>query len=348
MSINVFRNLGISTILAAAIATSVSPGSGQMIGPSTCAKCHLELVKITTIPSNSGSTLLISSPQIALSAGNYVLGPTYDGALAVWDNNSLRTLGHKGGGPNEFPKGDALYALRTNENGNVLVTHANRLTVLDAGARKIQSQAQFDAPNGLAPLGNTFATTRAARGGVDIVVASLGGKVLKTFPATVKPGALDVVLIAASGDSAVWLSTLAKYRFDLVRLDGTLIRSIERNPTWFKGAGHNPGEPLRSPPAPRIVGVREMKDGLLMLLFLVPDAHWKPTTLRNNDLRALRIEPLFDTVVEVVDLKTNQLVATARYDQFLRFVHGSQQVWTAKEDADGNVFFEVYDLQIRR
>jgi len=342
---NVFRrntsNIAITTLSLLVGAEGVYAQNSR-----ACPRCSLDLAHVTSIPSDAPGTTINTTPSVAFSRGSYVLSPTYDGNVAIWSNGTFRTVGRKGDGPNEFPGGRSD-AVGVDRNGRVVIAHGVRLSTIDpTGQGRIEIQRPLPwRSTRIGFLGDQLVGVTSGNGRISVLDGSL--KQVHSIPvARMKRG--DVPVFATSGDSALWVGTIFTYRFDLVRPDGSVLRTVQRNPEWFKNDGYVDGEVTQFPPTPKIYGLRELPGGLLLVLLIVADSDWKPVGPRGLPIGEIQPNRMYDSVIEVVDVTTGEVMAFARYNQFLHFVYGSTYLWATKENTAGEVFFDILNPQFRR
>jgi hypothetical protein len=85
-------------------------------------------------------------------------------------------------------------------------------------------------------------------------------------------------------------------------------------------------------------------DGTLVLFVSVADANWRPRSGAEAGRHATR--NVFDTLLEVIDSKTGQLLSVTRLDDFVVPVSGCLCGATFTEDTDG--FIRTTILRFRK
>ena len=117
---------------------------------------------------------------------------------------------------------------------------------------------------------------------------------------------------------------------------GKIEQTLTRSPEWFRPhlRGGRPDPAL--PPAPTLRAVREDTDGRLWLLSAVADARWR-SALGSSPEGVTYSDPnrYFDSIVEVVDPRRGEVLATLRMDQFLTEMPRAGEAAYFHEDLSG-------------
>lgn len=334
------------TALAVLMVANSPQGTEAQGQEVACRTCEVQLVRVQGIPSAISSTVIRQNPSIVASKGSYALAPTYGGSVAVFRDGRFVTIGRIGGGPSEFP-GELPTTMNSDAEGAVYIVHGRRVSIVDVRNAKVSTAFTLPyAPISLTPLDGELLTT--SFGSKSVEAFDLVGRYAWKHDAPMGLKANDALLLTASGDTAFWVTSLYSYEAHLMRRDGSVIASVRRNPDWFKSDGMVPGEPLHVKPAPRIAGVIELPDGLLLFVVNVPDRDWKPGPPQGLPLARMRPDDYYDTILEIVNIKDSRLIARARYGQSIHLVRGSKQVWLTKESSDGDESFEVFQPRLSR
>ncbi len=120
-----------------------------------------------------------------------------------------------------------------------------------------------------------------------------------------------VVEARLPGDSAGW-----------IRLEG--------RPGWFLPGPPGPGFPLDDP-YPSVIGALRVHDGLVWVGTMVADPNWaeygEPSLSEPLDMTRL-----LDTVIEVIDPGTGEMVARAVHDEVLAWTGDKASLYSVRED----------------
>ena len=110
-----------------------------------------------------------------------------------------------------------------------------------------------------------------------------------------------------------------RYAFDGREPNGDELRwvRLEGRPEWFDPGPPRPGTPVTAPP-PSVVASLWFQDGLLWVGTWVADADWRADPTGRGSVNPRHVGTLFDTVMEVIDPSTGEVIAHARHDEALR------------------------------
>ncbi len=310
-----------------------------------CQTCEVQLVRVQAIPSAISSTVIRHNPSIVFSNEAYILAPAYGGAVAVFRNRTFKTIGRLGGGPGEF-RDEIPLTMSAGADGGVYIVHGPRVSIIDTRKNIVSSSFRLPySPVSLAPLGKAVLVT--SFGSNDIEAFDLTGRALWKHKSPIPLKQSDALQVATSGDTAYWSTSLYSYEARLIRRDGTVIKTVRRQPVWFKSNGMVVGEPLHVRPTPKVAGVLELANGLLLFVINVADSQWKAGPARGLPIDKMRPDEYYDTILEIVDSKDSRLITSARYDQAVHLLRGSKYVWLLKEAADGESF-EIFEPRLGR
>lgn len=123
--------------------------------------------------------------------------------------------------------------------------------------------------------------------------------------------------VAVAADGNIWAARSNRYRIDKWSPDGDHIMRIERDAPWFRPWEEWPGVDYEVRPLPAIVGVRDWGGGLLMVIVRVADREWRPMhparIVQDHEVTsAAQEEELYDTVIEVLDIRSGTVLGRTR------------------------------------
>lgn len=325
-------------------------------GDAECRECRIELAHLVTLgdstdtagvrPDAAGRQCMVGT----LSTGEYVLsGVAGGGFLSVYSaaGKPLRTIGRKGSGPGEFRSplrvavgsGDSLYVL---DDGNA------RIQVVSAAgvyARVFPTRDRYRSFTLLPD--DRLLLFRLPKSRNDRLFHGFDreGREVMAFGAPQQPdSALDLEnwLVSRAPRDRFWTASIWSYELRRWRgpdsLDLTLIREAE----WFPSPSvHSADVYVKVPPPPLLLHAWEDDSGRLWTYTAVADANWRP----GMGTRATPQwqERTFDTIIEVIDLPSGQLLASHRYPSRLAPVCGSPLMYTVVELPDGDLRVQVLE-----
>ena len=309
-----------------------------------CVECYITLTPITTLGKLEDEVAFSRISNFAIDPSGYIYaGRTYlPGTIAQYDfdGNLVSTFGRPGRGPGEFQGSPLTFVIRTDEGGNVHVVESDRRTVVRAG------------------LGGLIRTHRVPASFSDATVLD-GGKLLVSLmasgsedePPLLLMDSLGVVLrrfgvrqhdrtrlhVAPAPGGGFWVSDLDQYRLEEYGPDGSLQRVVRREPRWFPPRRmFGPRQAAFS--TPTLSGVYDDGEGRLWTLTRVPatDRARADAVLESGAVRLdqLNWSDVQDTRIEVIDLESGVLLASAWYDGVLHLLDGGFVV-TRQETPEG-------------
>jgi hypothetical protein len=145
-------------------------------------------------------------------------------------------------------------------------------------------------------------------------------------------GAPGLFRILSEADSAsFWASEVGRYAVTRWKYEKADEKTFVRAPAWFPGTDETRLGNHRTPPSPAVVALQTARrarrvrdadgtsgDSLLWVFVRVPARTWKlgwrhvDTTAREIAMSSIRVEELFDTMVEVLDVAKGTVVGRAR------------------------------------
>jgi hypothetical protein len=365
--------LRIHAALAAAATSlailSLSAQSPVSIKPSpSCRQCTITVRPEVTLGTDSGDGIIEHSESRAVRDGRgryYVIG-LYGSTIKVFDPRGkyLTSIGRKGEGPGEY-KGIGRVLVGPKDSLFVLDQEARRYTVLDAAYHFVRTV--------ILPLGPETVSVRLASG--DFVIAlplrtperigqplhliGADGHIIRSFGSKTGVYRPDVPYLvrrqlAVADRSYVWSSYLNQYVIELIDVaTGAVTRSMSREVSWFPNWMLPVARGAQSEaPQPLIMDLNQDSNGHLWVLAAVPDPHWReavaPRKKGDREFSVRDDQLYFDTVIEVIDVKTGTLLATRRVPDALNQFIGDGLVGTVLEDATGSPRLQVWRVTLNQ
>lgn len=335
----------------------------------SCPRCVIQVSSSFVLrASSAGAGTIWTLPNAVRIDGRariWVLQPNEPAILFDSKGKFLRSVGEKGKGPGEY--GAPVEVIAFHRDSVALVDALNlRTSILDADLvpRRFVSTPWIPKPLVVAEWPSRLVGRAVARtprsAGYPLHLLSMAGRelsVAKSFGAdsgTLLPGSLPSALALARCDSKTfWAAELSRYQLTEWTYDGRAIRVLDRRPDWFRGdGGQGLGNPREPPPA-RIADTRCADDGLLWVLINTPKASWRnawPSRGQAREVRSaeIRFSQLFETIIEVVDPRSAQVVARQRTSEYLFGLLAGNRAAAFRNEADGTPSVAILQLTLRR
>jgi hypothetical protein len=292
------------------------------------------------------------------SKGNfYVVDPF--GAVGVQlfarTGAPVRSIDRRGRGPGEFT---IVYTIATGP-GDSLHVHGNNYSVFAPGgahARSIAPPGQIRPDNAVIFLDGRqliagYSGTPETFG-IPFHLLSATGSIERHFgppgnsAITANPW-LRYHILAAGAGGTFWTGKPGTYAVEQWSIDGTQRTTVLRNAEWFKPWLDWDSRSDIHPPPPRLMAVLEDRQQLLWALLTVPDAKWKASA-KGGMATVGEQERRFDSIIEVIDPASRQLLASLRVDGMLVSLFGNSFVAQTREEDSGEVVVDIWQLSLFR
>ena len=292
-----------------------------------------------------------------VSGRTYVVGEPIDNVL-VFDPGGrfLRRIGRSGSGPGELKDGASL-----------VVTGDGEFSVLDRGRAvilnfdhtgRLRSEAKMA---GWYPHGNL---TFAWDGAQVIHVASLSTRDRIGFPlhlVNVETGEIErsfgsvtgehelggrpgVHPVAVRQDRRIWMAAGFE-RYDIALWDlNRPHRLLRREASWFPEQARivPSAHEVISAPRPTITALAlSGSDSLLWVAAVVADEEW----MEASRLSGVGNDDFYDDILEVIDLRTNRVIASQRFDHSYHLVEAGV-LGRLAVTANGSVRFQTFRIRL--
>jgi hypothetical protein len=327
------------------------PGQAQEIlhvsSEPSCAGCTIRVEHLATLGRVEDPISPLWYARVAAdSSGNLFVGPTTSpGEIAVYSSSGelLRTLGREGEGPGEFfgiryvqiLGGDSLHVLSRGRHtvlsleGDVLGTspalvYSTNATVLGDGRMLVNTAIQT--PEKI---------------GIPAHILGTDGQPALSFGNDSRDPQGEFVegnwrTVSYSGGDRVWVGPLGEYRLEAWDTTGVHLKTLIRSAEWFQHWDRRSArQPFGEEPNPILLSAHEDARGRLWVISRVPDRNWKP------GFKEPAYEEVYDTVLEVIDPLSGDLVASQRFD-------GEEHLFLYFISADLLTSFSVNDVGLER
>jgi hypothetical protein len=308
-----------------------------------------------------------------LSDGRYVLtsgGEEDEFKVYASDGTFLQSVGGRGQGPGEFVD---IVILRTyGDKLHVFDLVLRRHTVFSSDFSLIAtSLLQFNPGMDAVVISDSLTVVNALiyRGDHrDYMLHAVdrSGEIVQSIARI--PGGFSLPIndfavlrsLERSSSGGIWALHRTRYRLEEWSLDGTLLRTLVRRAPWFPD-NPEPGGEMEDTEGKRLpanlwpagVDVREDRSGRLWTLSLVPDRRWpsgvsRVSTGEGEYAMLVNRQLAQDTVVDVFDLETNTLFASARFDQRLWAFIGNDEIISSWYEEDGSSRVQVWRISLEQ
>jgi hypothetical protein len=333
----------------------------------SCPGCTIELRKVVTLGAAGDSVSPDMFATVARdSKGNFYVGPVdTPGAVLVYSANGkvIGSVGRQGQGPGEHVHvsivkvgaGDTLYVLDGGLFRLNVYSPERRLIRIVQLPRRTPIADFLPLPNGDVVFS---ATMRTAEGiGYPLHVVSPRGEVRRSFGAVnprVHPTERVLPRVMGAHDSkSVWLAQPNAYELEHWTLDGAPQRVLSRRAAWFAPyAPELTNENVQVvPPRPRVRGILQSSDSVVWIRLDVADAKWRKTSnaAPTSEAGITSIDDYlnyYDGILEAVNPKTGQLIASKRLDTPLQRLFGADLTFTHRSDVDGYRYVDVWQFRL--
>lgn len=354
-------------LLAAVILGCVGRGSSQdgqrfiVSGEPQCRDCRIELRQVAILGDSTDTSAV--RPDAAgrdcmvgrLHSGEYVFsGVVGGGFLNIYgtDGKLIRTIGRKGGGPGEF-RSPIRHVVGSGDSLFVVDDGSRRIQVMTSAGAFVRVFPTRDRFRGFALLPNDqLLLFRVPSNRKDNLFHQFDrdGQPVRSFGNAVQPdSALDLEnwFVVAAPHGRFWTGSIWSYELRRWRAPDTLDIEVSREVDWFRSPSVFPeGVYVTVPPPPMLLHAWEDSNGKLWTYTAVADPKWAP---------GLKVAPspewqakTFDTVIEVIDLATGQLLASTRHPSRLGIVCNSPLLYGVDETPNGDLRVSVLEPHLHQ
>lgn len=339
--------------------TDTDSGSGPsglellIEGEPNCTECEIQLRPVALLgnlndPSSVAPDAAGRDCALArLGTGEFALGDVVGGGeiFVYGENGALsRRVGHRGHGPGEL-SGILQLAVGPGDSLLVLDNDQARLSVFSSSGAFVRSFPTPDRVRSFALLADgslLFHRTPQRSGeGLFYLTDSDGGRSRQFGEVTQDLPELDGQVIAPGEPSGFWTASIWTYELFRQESPDSLEQKVIRTVGWFPPGGeYIDGMPFSIPSPPILKHLWDEGSGRMWVYTLVPDEAWKPQIPMNPTYEWARLS--FDTVIELIDLRSGEVVASGRYDEMLGMVCGSALAFAVVESEEEDLRVQVF------
>jgi hypothetical protein len=333
-----------------------------------CSNCAIHADTLLQIRDPEGRAGLAAPSGITrTSAGSWVVTSFENpGRVSLFSSTGrfVRTVGRTGDGPGEF-RSATLATFGPGDSVWIFDSQLMRATVLDSSLRyarsfRVVASPPLDLvvfPDSRIVIGAEYRTGERAGYPLHIIEpsGSLSRSIGTDAPAYHRgsPSVSRRSFWPASSTS-IWTADIVRYRIQQWSLAGAKLKEIVRNVDWFRP--HTtfpyPADRASQPPPPGVISVHQDSTGLLWTLVRVPDPRWKnavgprQNVLGRTVTGVLDRDRYWDTLVEVLDPTTGNLVASLRVDVVLQRFVANRSAFHYYEDSVGEPTIVIWRFSL--
>ena len=320
-----------------------------------CSGCSVQLETVATLQGDGAPAAFPSLVRLARnSKGSYVMSAsTFVGELFLFSSAGRfqSAIGRRGDGPGEFAR-EQLLMFDAHDSLHAVAIGGGRHSVLGPSLARVERSALVTArvldarwvPNGqflaLAPTSQanrSYALQLLGREGVRAIA-------FDEVPAGAQgPVALGRAL-AIDRQGGLWSGAFGRYQLRSWDAAGQLRLEAEGRRPWFQSSASDQSPMRRTGPSVQLGGIEFDEEGLLWLFFLVPSVQGGAAPAGGTSGQGALS---FSTVIEVIDPREMQLLATGRYPRFvLPFQRGL--AYSVEESPAGETDVRIMSLRLRK
>lgn len=325
-----------------------------------CRDCRLVFREIGRIGGPQDTLGLIShdAGRMQLHGGREVLvfPSLMPYVVAFYDlaGGEPRALGREGGGPGEYRR---IQAVGVDSAGRLHVFADGRETVLSESGSVLETRPTpwrsgevLFLPGGEYVLAGSVGTRD--RAGFPLHVVGADGTVRHSFGKVGRGLEFDgfsaLRTLAPSRGGRFWAADVNQYR--LVQWDaaGRPRLELRRAPSWFEPWEQWTG-PWEGRPPPRLADIHEDAAGRLWTMTWVADRQFQRISPDDVDIRDSKYagdHPLYDTIIEVLDVDSGELLLSQRFGEMLSGFHPGGIVGGWDATPMGHQLFTFYRVRI--
>ena len=332
-----------------------------------CSNCSVVVERVTVLGTADGDGALpgVVRSIVRDQEGRLLIGAWNAEQILIFDTTGkfVEGIGRRGEGPGEF--GGAVYIL--------VRTRGDSIVALDAGANRLSSFSATWEPGWTAPditdygggslialpdggfvrSGEVPRRANPARDPLHVLDAE--GQLVRSFGADSAdpdaPGTMYPTL-AVTPDGRIWAVDRHRYRLVLWSTEGKPLRTIERTLEWFPPRTSAAAITPEQPPVPAINAIHVDAENRIWVFIQVPAPEWKAALGEEEQgahgprFPVTDYEILYETVIEVLDAASGELVASARVPQRIEMVVEDGMAAAYFEDSLGVPRVELLRLRL--
>ncbi len=320
----------------------------------SCKTCRIDLRRERTIGGGSDNFLEDWPSSVAMgSRGEIALAIKGGRGLPrlTTADGDLRPLGRRGSGPGEF-RVPVTVAFGQGDTLNVFDLGNGRRSEVVADGRTVRS-SQFVGGSAILRLLPSNDILVAYPSATRFHLFDRDGNAVRSFGPSIanRSGTQGpTYLISNVIDGRFWSVVGKSYALEEWSVDGQLLSRMQREAPWL-----SPDQPisdgaLGAEPTAFVSDLRIDSAGRLWILVNVPSETWRSGLGTVDRSRGFISYPqrdfsrLFDTIIEVIDLRSRNVVLSTRADGYFRRFLSDTHLASFREDESGSPLVDVWKI----
>lgn len=336
-----------SLFVACGFPRDADSARGRAPADLACTDCRIQLHQVATLSDVDGQ-IVRDGMRVVEWGDRYLIGGVGDeeSQVALVDTAGTveRMIGAVGQGPGQFM---GVKSLAADFAGGRVVVLGRRLTVLDSTFAEIATVRETDYLRAfrIARLQDGFAVNSYAGGRAPILVLDNQLAIRATIGAVARDLDSNQYVLAAAVRGGLWAARAA-YVYELHRYDSTGREMAVLTPQrgwflpWSTGPASAAQDIRQTPLRPRVAGLHELPGDKLAVLVITADQavsarKSRPTGPEETaPLSPEEYSRYVDSVIEVIDATTGELIASRRLDDVYAGITPQGRIWRVDYQAD--------------
>ncbi len=322
-----------------------------------CSRCRIVLAPVVTVGRAADAYAIPGMSYIAVDSRgrSYVASPRGAEGVAMFggDGAFQRYIGRAGHGPGEL---EGVTSLVVDSGDSLFVMDFDAVVLFSPAASLVREYRRPPGSRGLfftslgdgrIVMGNYAHSTPA------LLLVDAQSNLVRSFGRTLTrssydPDRLQFALARGNNGDIIAAQMNNQYVIDIWDTTGVLRRRLERQAGWFppwsrQATPRREGDPAPRP-MPHISHVFVDSHNRLWSSGLVAERRWRPLATI-PEVRDLRRQ--YDTIIEVIDLSSDRLILSQRFDEALFLLDGGLLA-SMSEDEDGLLHYLIWRAEIRQ